>query len=814
MKKCQRFARVMACAAVILVLPWSALTAATVSSTEGAKILSAIERAGISGVKLDLNVRVPVPGAAGHPPVDLWATVISAASGEQRPTILVATPYRREIIMMLYLPLVARGYNLMALDLRGTGSAEGVWTSFDPVEHYDVKYVVDSWIPSRAWSDGDVGMIGPSYMGIIQYLAAGLIDRDENGEPLHLKAIFPMVPMSDAYRDIVMHGGNVDLEFIPMWLGGVDILGALPSLLILGENEFNTSQEDIQEAVDVWKAHIDNIPVTLGWIMDYGHSFDSVFYDQKSPMIYWPIKPAGGWELPEGDNVIPSRLPVFTVGGWFDIFTRGTLNNYQYGLSRHSTSDKAMIVGEWYHLDGSLGLGLNSLMMGDLPARWFDWKIKGNGDCFMKEFPVMLYVMGENRWRVEKSWPLPASRTEKRTLYLSKSRPGEIDGDWYTDNWLNLYDSKIFSLRESASACAAGGSTPVVNHAADLLNIHGTFSRSSVRWLMGLMALPAQAVKALSGRDVSAGMFYEDERYDERKVVTFTTEELDEDVEIVGPVLVSFWAKTRFTQQLTQLLITQMVNAIKDGGNIDTNLILDLMNRRDVQWTVELNDVYPDGRARNISSGWLSAWHRQYNPNEPAGLTEHALDPDYVPFDPFYDGPDREPKEIIENHLYQYAVELWPTCNVFKKGHRIRISISASDFPHLLPILRPSSSTIVIDAAHQAKLDYTVTRPGGQGVTWKWIDNADNYLLTHVDPADPEDAADGGTVLSGGVEGDSTAGDDSDEGGSSFGCGSLAMAHTGAGGASAVSGMMGALGLMLLPLGVIMGVRRWRRGRR
>jgi len=299
-------------------------------------------------------------------------------------------------------------------------------------------------------------------MGIIQYLAAGLIDRDENGEPLHLKAIFPMVPMSDAYRDIVMHGGNVDLEFIPMWLGGVDILGALPSLLILGENEFNTSQEDIQEAVDAWKAHIDNIPVTLGWIMDYGHSFDSVFYDQKSPMIYWPIKPAGGWELPEGDNVIPSRLPVFTVGGWFDIFTRGTLNNYQYGLSRHSTSDKAMIVGEWYHLDGSLGLGLNSLMMGDLPARWFDWKIKGNGDCFMKEFPVMLYVMGENRWRVEKSWPLPASRTEKRTLYLSKSRPGEIDGDWYTDNWLNLYDSKIFSLRESASACAAGGSTPVV----------------------------------------------------------------------------------------------------------------------------------------------------------------------------------------------------------------------------------------------------------------------------------------------------------------------------------------------------------------
>jgi len=35
---------------------------------------------------------------------------------------VVATPYRREIMMMLYVPLVASRYNLMAIDIRGTGS--------------------------------------------------------------------------------------------------------------------------------------------------------------------------------------------------------------------------------------------------------------------------------------------------------------------------------------------------------------------------------------------------------------------------------------------------------------------------------------------------------------------------------------------------------------------------------------------------------------------------------------------------------------------------------------------------------------------
>ncbi|MDI6743064.1 MAG: CocE/NonD family hydrolase C-terminal non-catalytic domain-containing protein, partial [Smithella sp.] len=77
------------------------------------------------------------------------------------------------------------------------------------------------------------------------------------------------------------------------------------------------------------------------------------------------------------------------------------------------------------------------------------------------------------------------------------------------------------------------------------------------------------------------------------------------------------------------------------------------------------------------------------------------VDPAYKAFDPFYFAPDKNPSPIADNTVYQYVVELWPTTNVFKKGHRIRVSISASDFPHLFPILRPSTNTIVIDENHQ-----------------------------------------------------------------------------------------------------------------
>ncbi len=750
----------------------------------------------ISDVKIDLNVRVTVPKSANpHSSSDteLWATVIKHGDCNKLPTILVVTPYRREIMMMLHIPLIASGYNLMGIDIRGTGSSAGDWSSFDLVEQYDIKYVVDSFIPSKTWSDGKVGMIGGSYEAIIQLLTAGLVDKDpETGEPVHLKAIFPMVPMADAYRDIVMHGGNCDLLFIPMWLGIVDILGILPSMVNLGVDGSFT-KEDLANARTVWTEHLNHILTTIGWVMDASNMNKGPFYEKKSSMIYWPVKPKKGWGFPEGDNnTISSKLPVFEIGGWFDIFTRGTCNWYQYGLSQHATTDKKMIIGPYYHLEGAMGMGLNSVMSGKVPARWFDWKIKKKNDAFLEEFPVMLYIMGEDKWRAEKAWPLPESRVEHKTLYLTKHAPTPIDGDWYTNDKtpLQIYKNNNFGLSEAKDT---SGDNPVLKHDVfnllEGLNLHGGNSRSSVRWLMGMEALIPEMSKLYLGINIDDEQWYEDERHDEKQCLTFTTEELDEDVEITGPLTITFWAQTKFSGSLTQSTINLVFSVIKEKFNIDTNLMLDSMKRLDVQWIAELNDVFPDGRARNITSGWLSAWHRPY---DPAGTTstcivddvkvvQHALDPAYVPFDPFYDNPDKNPKAINEGELYQYCIELWPTSNIFKKGHRIRVSLSGSDFPHLLPIIQPSNNTIVIDDAHEARVDFTSPNTRNEGNTWKWIgDNkdADEYLLS----------------------------------GGSTGCGSAATAASSQGTPAGIAAeIMGLLGIMILPMSIIMMQRYLRR---
>jgi predicted acyl esterase len=156
---------------------------------------------------------------------------------------------------------------------------------------------------------------------------------------------------------------------------------------------------------------------------------------------------------------------------------------------------------------------------------------------------------------------------------------------------------------------------------------------------------------------------------------------------------------------------------------VDLEGVNHYIDKRDVQWVVEVNDIFPSGRARNISSGWLSAENRPFDPNHP-----EKLDPAYVAFDPFYDHAYKNPSPIDEDTVYPYVIEVWPTDNVFKKGHRLRVSLSASDFPHLFPVFRPSENTLVIDEDHPARLDFTRVTGQGDAV---WLDDHDptDYVM-------------------------------------------------------------------------------------
>jgi pimeloyl-ACP methyl ester carboxylesterase len=107
--------------------------------------------------------------------------------------------------------LMARGYALLGVSVRGTGCSQG---KFDPFDHTmgEDGYDAVEWAARQPWSDGKVGMIGVSFGGITQLLTAGQ-------QPPHLRAIAASSATSDLYRDVAYPGGILEYDFTFAWTG-------------------------------------------------------------------------------------------------------------------------------------------------------------------------------------------------------------------------------------------------------------------------------------------------------------------------------------------------------------------------------------------------------------------------------------------------------------------------------------------------------------------------------------------------------------------------------------------------------------------
>jgi predicted acyl esterase len=105
---------------------------------------------------------------------------------------------------------LVRGYALLGVSVRGTGSSEGVFTSpFGPQESADGKAVID-WAAEQPWCDGNVGMYGNSYAGVSQLEVAAQ-------HPKALKALAAGGIWGDTYEDISYPGGMFNYGLIGTW---------------------------------------------------------------------------------------------------------------------------------------------------------------------------------------------------------------------------------------------------------------------------------------------------------------------------------------------------------------------------------------------------------------------------------------------------------------------------------------------------------------------------------------------------------------------------------------------------------------------
>jgi putative CocE/NonD family hydrolase len=336
------------------------------------------------GVVLRADVTLPtgVQGAKGRFPVALTVTgygktsVIGAIGGASG--------------------LVSHGYATVVVDDRGTGASGGVWDSWGERTRADYGEIID-WITHQRWSDGRIGVTGASYMGITSLFVAA------TGKPA-VKGVFAVVPMADAYRDIVLAGGELNSAFIPLWVGLVTGLGLQPTAP--GESIY-----DHLHGLGQFQ-----VPTIASAALGGDVAYDGSFWRQRSPI--------------EAASKISA--PTFIVGGLDDLFQRGEPMLYE-ALSKHTQS--RLLLGPWSHVGGATGAGLprdGVPPIGSLTLQWFDQHVKGidaKAGCIPQ---VTQYVRGHERYESAPSWPVPGLSAQRWNLRgdgtLTTDRPGRTEG--------------------------------------------------------------------------------------------------------------------------------------------------------------------------------------------------------------------------------------------------------------------------------------------------------------------------------------------------------------------------------------------------
>ncbi len=343
-------------------------------------------------VKL-LHVRVPMRDG-----VRLAANIFLPGQGSHYPALLERTPYGKGAdITPNYQAFVDRGYAVVAQDVRGRYESEGV---FEPLtEESDDGDDTLNWIARQAWSNGKIGMMGGSYRGIVQWKAA------LGGNP-HLKAIFPVVSGWDDYIDrFYSTGGAMKLGNRLEWLAE------------------NLKLPDYKPDFASYVLHL---PVRAADAAATGRSVKMFQQAVEHPAYdsYWR-------SISTRERIRDVRVPVFSVGGWYDNFAESDLE--ASAAVRSEGRPGRILIGPWPHNMSykfkDVDFGADSqIPIHALQLAWFDRWLKGIDSPDLHRPPVKIFVMGLNAWREDRSWPPPAAR--RRSFYLtSGGRANSLNGD-------------------------------------------------------------------------------------------------------------------------------------------------------------------------------------------------------------------------------------------------------------------------------------------------------------------------------------------------------------------------------------------------
>ena len=497
--------------------------------------------------------------------------------------------------------LARRGYAVVVQDVRGRFESEGEFYPYlaDRQDGYDT---VD-WIRKQPWSNGRVGAFGSSYTANSAHALAAT-------NPDGLQAVFAMTGGSNYWEDAAGYGGAWQpLHNLGWALGhasdefeGLD--DPPPQFTILSE-AYDDLWEWLLKPVSSHRIPLSAKPDWEAFYQDWA--------EQTHMGTYWQ---QSGYYLEDSYDAL-SRAPLFYLGGWYDLFLKGTLINFS-GVTR-AGGQVQLVVGPWDHGRGRLpepfgfhvdfGPQAQAPPVLDYQLRWFDRWLQDGPAPFAGESPVRIFVMGGGdghrtptgaiyhggRWRTEPTWPVPDMRTTAYYVHadgtLSTRRPDASSPSEY-------------SFDPADPVPTLGGN---MTHTNAITPVGPTDQRCYPEYL----ACRGDTLPLAARGDV----------------LVFETEPLEQDMEVTGPVTVGLWVSS---------------------------------SAPDTDFTAKLVDVYPPsddfphGFAMNVADGIVRARYR--NSLEQAEFMEPG-------------------------NVYEVEIDLAATSNLFQAGHRIRLDISSSNFP-------------------------------------------------------------------------------------------------------------------------------------
>ena len=323
----------------------------------------------------------------------------------------------------------AQGYVVVSQDCRGRYASEG---EFYPYLHeIDDGYDSVEWAARLPGSDGQVGMMGFSYVGATQLLAA-------IAAPPSLASIAPAFTASQYYDGWTYNGGAFALAFIGYWA----TLLALETAQRAGDVPAHAQLSAGLGNAPAWYWSLpvaDYPPLQVPYAPYFNDWVDHCSYDD-----YWKR-----WSIDEDYSRV--EVPALHVAGWYDVFLTGTVKNF-VGLSgsgrdRRTRETQKLVVGPWAHMPWTpvsrLGSeGPSTREIDSWLIRWFDHTLKGE-ETGVLDSKVTAFTL-DGGWRDFDEWPPRQAVSEDWFIHsqgcanskfgdgtLDRSPPGDEPPDLY-----------------------------------------------------------------------------------------------------------------------------------------------------------------------------------------------------------------------------------------------------------------------------------------------------------------------------------------------------------------------------------------------